>query len=150
VSVSFADIIPESSDTGLTTTIEFPSEILAGYDTQGVVRVTNLGSVSIDTLDVSIQSAPFDVAIVSEQQGMPPFSSRSFPFTLPTKDYLASGRGRIIAMVNGQTMSKEFSIRPAYLLLVPGGLIVFILAVALLKFLPRRQSGLPQSANRET
>ncbi|MEK7065617.1 MAG: hypothetical protein AAB961_01370, partial [Patescibacteria group bacterium] len=132
VTVTFADIIPETSSTPLDVSIAFPASVIAGFETKGTVKITNRTGASVEGINVSVQSTPVDVALFRTEKVLPPFGTLTMPFQLAAGDYFSGGKGRIVAAVNDQISTHQFSIRPAVWLLLPGGIVAGVAIAALL------------------
>ncbi len=132
VTVTFADIIPETSSKPLDVSIAFPASVIAGFETKGTVKITNRTGASVEGVNVSVQSTPVDVALFRTEKVLPPFGTVTMPFALTSGDYFSGGKGRIVTAVNDQISTHQFSIRPAVWLLLPGGIVAGVAIVALL------------------
>lgn len=144
VAVAFSDIIPETSRDPLTVSIAFPSSVIAGFETAGVVKITNRSGASVEGVNVSVQSMPVDVAMFRTERLLPPFGTVILPFKLVSGDYFSGGQGRIITTVNNQISTHQFSIRPTYWLLLSVGIFMGI-AVAVLLAITKKPKNLRQN-----
>ncbi|OGG29292.1 hypothetical protein A2971_00030 [Candidatus Gottesmanbacteria bacterium RIFCSPLOWO2_01_FULL_46_21] len=137
VSVTFADIIPQSQEKPLDISIGFPGTVIAGFETKGNVTIGNHSTTSIQNVAISVQSTPVDVALYKTEELMPPFSTISLPVSLTIGQYFSGGTGRILVTAGDQQSRHEFTIRPTYWLLLPAGVIITVVGAVLLLFLKR-------------
>lgn len=130
VSVSFIEKPLALPQTSMTVSYDVPNTLTAGFSTKGNVNIQNSSGVRVDTLDVSVQSTPIDIAIRRSEKDIPPYGSIDIPITVTLDNYLYRGNGRISTTVNGDTTNFYFTIRPSYMLLLPIAIVVSLILIA--------------------
>lgn len=112
VDVSFATgpfVMPTAT---LTTSFSFPSLVTAGIPAHGTLSIQNTTGVAQAAADITIQSAPVDMAFTTQEQNIPPFANITIPLAMNIPHYLTIGNGKYVATVNGNTEEFTFRIQP--------------------------------------
>lgn len=129
VLVKFADVVPKENVGEIVVTYQFPKQVSSGFSANGTVIIENISGTAIGGKKVSIQSAPFDVAIYKELSHIPPYSKVSIPISIPLDSYFLQGKGLITTTVDDQVTTYDFDIQPfIYRFTTP----LFIVAIVLL------------------
>jgi len=139
VRVEFSDTFPAPASHQLAVSFAFPPSVSSGFAAKGSVIVENTSGEAVSKALVSVQSAPFDVALVQTFAAIPPYAKVSIPVSIPLPSYFMKGKGMITVAVNDQTTRYDFDIEPlVYTVIIP----LFIIAVVLiaLAFISMRTS----------
>jgi transglutaminase-like putative cysteine protease len=134
ITVTFAERIPNVSQSKITISYNFPDQVSAGLEASGEVMIHNHGETAYDDpLLVTIQSTPTDVAVTKTITGIPPYGAISIPVSFTIPHYLYRGAGALVTSAGDQVQRHDFEIVPLmYRFLLPigiGSAIVVILLV---------------------
>lgn len=120
VSVSFSRAIPSEAEPRLAVSYAFPSQATSGFDARGQVLVTNRGSTTISSAQITVQSTPTDVAISKNITNTPPYANVSIPITIAIPSYFYKGTGTIVTTAGDVVAKHDFVVVPlAYQFLLP-------------------------------
>lgn len=123
---------PSLEEPVLVVSFEFPATVIAGLESRGQVLVKNSGKRGVQSVRISVQSSPVDVATYRVVDTIPPSSTITIPVAITIPYFLYRGQGRLTTTVNDITSRFAFAIRPTYWLLLPVFLtfaIIIVLAV---------------------
>ncbi len=142
VLVEFSEKNIETQSNKLSVSYNIPKIVTAGFSTKGSIVISNDSGVSVQDVDIHVQSVPIDVTVNQHEYNMPPFSSLEIPISFTIANYLLRQQGRITTIVSGEMSNYYFDIQPSYWLLVPviGIITVILIAIVVIVKIPRHVS----------
>ncbi len=134
VLVAFSQSKPSFAQSKLITSYVFPKVATSGIPAAGTVTIENPNGTAVQSVVVTVQSTPFDVAISKTFTNVAPYAKLSIPVSIPLPGYFMQGTGSLTATVNDQASQYNFQIRPlVYSFIIPLACIaLFFILLALL------------------
>jgi transglutaminase-like putative cysteine protease len=130
VSVRFSESTLSITKDVFNTQFDIPKRITAGKALKGTIRIDNIGSKQVESMDIKVVGAPYTFNAQRTEKHVPPFGSISIPVFISTPLLLYKSHGVIDVSINNEQTSFQYDIDPAYWLY--GAIGCIILAFVLL------------------
>jgi transglutaminase-like putative cysteine protease len=134
VNVKFADLPTNSAEAKITTSFDFPQTLTSGFPGRGNIILTNESNIEARSVNLSITSAPFDVAESQMFDNILPYAKIAIPVTIQLPGYFLNSSGYLRATVNGETKQFDFTIRSFVNTLIVPSVITFVSFILLIMF----------------
>ena len=147
ITITFSETLPRPRETDVVISYSFAKNVTAGLPAKGTVKITNRSGVALPPTPISIQSAPFDIAVSEQLPVIPPFGTISMPLEIGLPDYFMSGKGMFVTTLLDTTSRYDFEIVPIWnKFMAP--FIVLILIVSAVLLTVFKNSGLWKTRKR--
>jgi len=124
VNIIFAEKAMKEEKTSLKTTIVIPSQVALGTTLNGLVTIQNTSGSSINDVQISIYSEPFNFTSTKKEPYIPPYGTITIPLSIQTAGLIPKEKGKILVTTNGDITTEYYSLTPRYALLIPMLLII--------------------------
>jgi len=139
VTVNFAQTTTRFAQGKVNLKFDFPKSVLSGTTAKGQLLIENQTNQSVTILQAEILASPVNFYLEKKGFNLPPYAKIFLPIEIKVENLFLSGRAKLVANVNGETVQYFFEVRPIYYLglIICFFVLVLLLGIYLLIFRPK-------------